>query len=195
MSFDQDRSVSTLFPSEFDGMDEVLRNEVGRDTGLGQKIIPGFAWRIIGTKANKAIHAALNFNVVELLARAWCRAPELHEYNDARKFPADVEWTVFLGQHELSSGVEPILQLLFKDINLKEERFTVEVGADVHSAVLSIRGGKITAIVAASCALTAQLKYKDLRFHNPLKTREFDLVQRYEFNPPGLQILSSSASA
>src|SRR6266496_816864 len=90
--------ISALLPTELEGMDNLLRDDLNRDPVVAQKAVPRLGWRILGSKVNQAMHKALSFNVFEILSRAWQKAPELSEFADRERYPADKPWTVYLGK-------------------------------------------------------------------------------------------------
>jgi len=63
-----------------------------------------------------------------------------------------------------------------------------DVDCAFRSAALSICDGHITAIDAGDCSVGAQLKYKDMKLHKELESREMKLPGRLQLQPPGLEI-------
>jgi len=180
--------VADLLPDTFDHLDEVIKEGLGSDSEAGRPAIPGFAWQIIQSKAAQAVRGVLDGDVFELLARAWCVARELHEFTDRRKHPPDKDSTVFLGDHRVSTEVHPVLLVTVGSIEGPRLRFTLTLTAHFRSASLSIRDGHITAIEAGDCSVGAQLKYKDIKLHKELESRDIKLPGRVKLQPPGLEI-------
>lgn len=181
-------TVADLLPDKFDHLDEVIKESLASDSAEARPNIPSFAWQIIQSKAAQAVRDALDGDVFELLARAWCVARELHEFTDRRKHPPGKDSTVFLGDHQVSTEVHPVLAVTVGPVESARLRFTVKLTAHFRSAALSIRDGHITAIDAGDCAVAAQLKYKDVKLHKERESKNVKLPGRLQFHPPGLEI-------
>jgi hypothetical protein len=180
--------VSDLLPDTFDHLDEVIKESLDSGSEEARPNIPSFAWKIIQSKAAQAVRGVLDGDVFELLARAWCVARELHEFTDRRKYPPGKDSTVFLGKHQVSTEVHPVLVMTVGSIEGPRLRFTLTLTAHFRSAALSIRDGHITAIDAGDCSVGAQLKYKEIKLHKELESREVKLPGRLQLQPPGLEI-------
>ena len=180
--------VSDLLPDKFDHLDQVVKEGLDGDSEEARPSIPRFAWQIIQSKATQAVRDVLDGDVFELLARAWCVARELHEFTDRRKYPLGKDSTVFLGNHQVSTEVHPVLVVTVGSLEGARLRFTLTLTAHFRSAALTIRDGHITAIDAGDCSVGAQLKYKDTKLHKELESREVKLPGRLRLQPPGLAI-------
>ena len=180
--------VSDLLPDKFDHLDQVIKEGLDGDSEEARPSIPRFAWQIIQSKATQAVRDVLDGDVFELLARAWCVARELHEFTDRRKYPPGKDSTVFLGNHQVSTEVHPVLVVTVGSLEGARLRFTLTLTAHFRSAALTIRDGHITAIDAGDCSVGAQLKYKDIKLHKELESREVKLPGRLRLQPPGLAI-------
>jgi hypothetical protein len=180
--------VRDLLPDRFDGIDAVVAGEL-KDAQEGRASLPGIALKMAGDKATGAIKDALDCDVFQILANAWCKARELHEYTDAKTHPPEETNSVFLGDHKLAASVHPILDLSVAAIGRAKLRFTVEVSAKFKSADLTIRGGRITGIAAGECWATAQLKYGSAKLHNELASKHMKLAGPITLPAPGLQIV------
>ena len=180
--------VSDLLPETFDHLDEVIKEGLDGDSEGARPSIPRFAWKILQSKASQAVRDVLDGDVFELLARAWCVARELHDFTDGRKYPPGKDSTVFLGNHQVSTEVHPVLVVTVGSLEGARLRFTLTLTAHFRSAALTIRDGHITAIDAGDCSVGAQLKYKDTKLHKELESREVKLPGRLRLQPPGLAI-------
>ncbi len=180
--------VSDLLPDKFDHLDQVIKEGLDGDSEEARPSIPRFAWQIIQSKATQAVRDVLDGDVFELLARAWCVARELHDFTDRRKYPPGKDSTVFLGNHQVSTEVHPVLVVTVGSLEGARLRFTLTLTAHFRSAALTIRDGHITAIDAGDCSVGAQLKYKDTKLHKELESREVKLPGRLRLQPPGLAI-------
>jgi hypothetical protein len=178
-------SVKELLPAKIDGMVDTVKQEACKDPDAGTARL---AWSFIGFEATKAMRSALDCDVFELLAQAWCTARELHEFSDRSKHPPEEISVLHLGDHKLKTNVEVVLDIAVGVISLPRLRFTVELAAHFRSAALSIRDGHITALASGDCSVSAQLKYRDTELHKPMESRKVTLPGRLPFRAPGLAI-------
>lgn len=188
MNVDAELNVADLLPGKFDSMDEALKQGLENEPGIAKMPIPQFAWHTIGSKATQAIRSVLNFNIYEVLARAWRKAPELQQFKDTDKYPPGQERSVLLGKHEISMYLYPDLTIYFGAVDIKDVRFNLEIGAEFRTAELLILNGHIIGIGGADFSAKAQLTYRGVRFHNPYQSKECKLLKSYRFDPPGIKI-------
>jgi hypothetical protein len=134
------------------------------------------------------IRSRLNFDVVEVLARGWVFARELHEYKDPNKHPRGESSIVYLGEHKMTTELYPVLTMMIGPIR-RELRFTLAMTAQINSVRLSIRDGHITGFGTGDCLVKAQLKYREIALHGPIASRKVTLPGHRDFTAPGLAIL------
>lgn len=180
--------VRELLPDDLEHMDEVIKDELVRESGGQAVSLPGVALQVAGSKAAEAVYAVMDCDVFELLARAWCTARELHEYKDDVRHPRGQQSTLFLGQHSVTVLVHPILSVNIGPIRCAPLRFNLELAADFRSAELSILDGHIVAVAAGDCSVSAQLKYGSVALHDKVKSRDVKLARPLELRAPGLSI-------
>lgn len=185
---DYGRTIRDLLPDRFDGLDEVVANEM-KPADVGQTRVPGFAMKIASERVNGAIKDVLDCDVFEILANAWCKARELQEYRDPKKHPHGERNTVFLGEHKVSSCVKPVLKLSWAGMGAAQLQFTAEVTGNFKSADLTIVDGRIVEIGAGECWAAAQLKYHSVKLHEPLKSKHLKLSGPIRLKAPGLDLL------
>jgi hypothetical protein len=129
----------------------------------------------------------LNIDAFELIAKAWASARELHEYANTTDHPPGHVEIVHLGEHTLTTGVHPVLQITIAGHKLKPMRFSLILTARFQSAALSIRDGAIIAVAPGDGSATAVLKYHDLDLHKPLPLKTLHLPALKTFDP-GLRL-------
>jgi len=178
--------VNELLPDTFNRMEGVVRDELSKDPAMG---LASRVWGLVGSTATDAIRSRLNFDVVELLGRGWAFARELHEYKDPSRHPRDESSIVYLGQHNMKTELYPVLTLMIGPMQSPELRFTLEMRAHINSVALSIRDGHITGLGSGDCFVEAQLKYREIALHDPIKSRKVTLPGHRDFKAPGLAIL------
>jgi hypothetical protein len=178
-------TVRDLLPANLDQMDHVMQVELNKENTAG---LPAYAWKLIGSGANDAVHDALDLDIFELLAQGWCIARELHEYTDPTRHPPAEKSTVFLGSHTLTTVLHPTIVVTVEGIKYPPLNLALALNADFRAAALSIQNGHITSLNSGDCAVSAQLKYADVNLHNPLQSRPVTLPGKLTFNTPGLAI-------
>ena len=188
MADDYGCKVRELLPDRFEEMDVILKENLGKDSGAGGSGLPGFALRMAGEKVTGAICDSLDCDVFEILAKAWVKARELHEFKDPAKHPPGETSSVFLGDHKLSAQIHPVLDVSIATFARTKLRFTVELTARFKSAELSIRDGRIVAIGAGDGSASAQLKYGATKLHKELKSKDITLLSPRLLPEPGLAI-------
>jgi hypothetical protein len=181
-------SVRELLPDDFNRMDEVIKDGLNLASGEAPTTLPRVAMEVVESKAVEAVRDALDVDIFELLARAWGKARELHEFTDREKYPPEKTYTAFLGEHDLSTEVHPVLILTIGRLEGPRVRLTVELTAHFRLAELSIREGHIIAVGAGDGSVGAQLKYKDVPLHKELKSTPVKLSKALRLQPPGLAI-------
>jgi hypothetical protein len=177
--------VNVLLPDTFNRIEGVVKNELSNDSAIG---VASAVWGFVGSAATDAIRRRLSFDVVEVLGRGWVFARELHEYKDTNKHPPGESSIVYLGQHKMKTELYPVLTLMIGPIK-RELRFTLETTARINSVALSILNGHITGLGAGDCFVEAQLKYREIALHAPIKARKVTLPGRHDFEAPGLPIV------
>jgi hypothetical protein len=189
MSDDSGCKIRDLLPDRMEQLADVMRTELEQqgavDGGGGRGRL---AWSLVASEASDAIAGVLDDDVFELLARGWCLARELREYSDQAKHPAGERSVVHLGEHRFSTSVQPTLKVSIDGLVLPSLRFTLEVTAHVQAIALEIEDGRIRAVAAGECYLTAQLKYGDVALHKAPTSRHLKLPGRARLAPPGLAI-------
>lgn len=178
-------SVKEFLPDKLDGMVDAVKQEACSDPNAGTAKL---AWNFIGFEATKALRSALDCDVFELLAQAWCTARELREYTDRSKHPPEEISVLHLGDHKLKTNVDVVLEIAVGELSLTRLRFTVELAAHFRSAALSIRDGHVTDLASGDCSVSAQVKYRDTELHKPMESRKVTLPGRIAFRTPGLAI-------
>ena len=136
-----------------------------------------------------AIAGALDVDVFEILAGAWAKARELHEYSTAAgKHPAGETSTVFLGEHELAAELHPTVELTFAAVSHVSLKFTLHLAARLRAAQLTIRNGHIIEIGRCDGSVSAQLKYGETPLHDELKSKDLPLIPSLPLPEPGVRI-------
>lgn len=183
-----DYPVRQLLPDRIQHMDEVVTQELRQHSPGGQARFPDYVWRIAGARVGEAVKDALDADVFTLLARAWGKARELHEYTDTDKHPPDTPESVFLGSHQLTVEVHPVVAVTVGSVEYPRLRFTLKLAADFRVAELVILNKHIVAICSGECTLRAQLKYGQVAMHDQMESRRIKLSQVLQLPAPGVPL-------
>jgi hypothetical protein len=181
--------VSDLLPERFRHVDDVAKHALLRDHAIEQAHLPTLVTGIVGDKVTSAIRGALHCDAFGLLARAWAKARELHEFTDQTQHPPGQVSTVFLGEHPLSCQVHPTVEVTIGVIGKIVLRFDLTLSAQFKLAELTILDAHITQIGHSECLLAAQLSYDGVPLHDQFKSRDFTLSSAITLPEPGLRIL------
>lgn len=177
--------LSELLPERIADLGDSIEHGLREEGAKGPSRL---AWGFIRSTAADELYRSMDYDVFNLLALAWSKANVLRGF--ARTEPEDAGKVriVHLGEHDMKTSVEHVLELgLGFPPNLRLP-FKVEVAAKFDSAALSIRDGRITSIAPGEAHVTAQLFYRDTPLHKKAESRKLKLPGRIDLKPPGLAI-------
>jgi hypothetical protein len=180
--------LGDLLPVNLDRIDDALTQARAKNAELAGANLPKLAVGVLDREVGEAVRGALDCDVFGLLAQAWAKARELHEFADAAKHPPDEVSTMFLGEHSLSFDLHPVVDVVIGQLAKFTLRFTLELAADLRMAELTIRGGHVTEIGKCDCELSAVLTYDEVELHDPIKAKRFTLTRSIVFAAPGVPI-------
>jgi hypothetical protein len=176
-----------LLPASFGQMDAQLKKEIGANRDLAREHMPNLAVEVLGDKVSGALEQVLNVDVFELMANAWAKASELHEYKDPPK--SDEIATLFLDKHPLSSEMHPIVEVRIGRFTKWTLTFTLALEAEIQLVELTLHKGRITQIGKCDCQVSASLKYKDTPLHELMAPRTVPLTRSFKLPGDGLPLL------
>jgi hypothetical protein len=161
-------TICDLLPSTFRQVDVALQRERATNVDLAKANLP-------------------DCDVFDILAQAWAKARELHEFADEAKHPPGEVSTMFLGEHALTGDVHPTVTVAVGPARFSL-RFTLELEAAFRMAELTIKNKHITELGKCDCEVSAVLKYDDVPLHEPLKSKQVNLTSSMVFAAPGVPI-------
>lgn len=183
-------TVRDLLPTRFKRLDEVVEAEVQRDNALHTAGFPKALTGVVAERAASTVGGVLNIDVFELMAGAWAKARELHEYSTAAgKHPPEETSTLFLGEHELAAQLHPLADVTFGAVSHIRLKFTLRLAARVQEAQLTIRNGHIIKIGRCDGSVSAQLKYGEIPLHDKLTSKALPLIPSAPLPGSGVVIL------
>lgn len=109
----------------------------------------------------RAILAALDVSLDELMGSAWGTVKDLRKYADPEQTPADDINTVALSDHAIESVHEPSIDVVVSNVTVKTFNFTVTANLNVKGANLVIQGGKIQEVQLAQLELGGSVALGD----------------------------------
>ena len=180
--------LSDLIPVDLDRLDQALQRQRAANAELARTNLPKMAAGVLDQKVDEAVRGALDCDVFGLLAQAWAKARELHEFTDEAAHPPDEVSTMFLGEHSLSVEAHPTVDVVIGQLARFSLVFTVELEAAFRLAELTIQAKHIKQIGKCDCELSAVLKYDDVELHKPLKSKHIALTGAMVFAAPGVPI-------
>jgi hypothetical protein len=182
-------SVADLLPDKLHDLDAAIQHEKAANADLARSNLPAMAMGVVGERVDGAVREALSCDVFRLLAEAWAKARELHEYADPAKHPPGETSSLFLGEHALSIDLHPTVDVSISGVAKFELRFTLQLAAALRLAEVTIRDAHIIEIGKCDGELKAVLKYADIDLHDPLKSRRVTLTSPLAFAAPGVPIV------
>jgi len=184
-----DLTVRDLLPDDMKAMDKAVGKALHDDATLREAHLPAALAGPIAERVTAAVADALDFKILPLVAYAWARAREIHNYRtpDAAH-PPDATATLFLGEHEVSAELHPEAVVDVAGIGALTMKFTLVLAARMRAAQLTIRGGHIIQIGKTDGSVSAQLKYAGVPLHKGLRSRDWVLVGDHMLAAPGILI-------
>lgn len=182
-------TVRDLLPADLQAMDKSVADALRDNPELQKAHFPAGVSGAIANRVTGAVAGVLDVKILTLLADAWAKAREVHQYRtpDA-SHPVDATTTLFLGEHELSADLHPVAQLDFSSVTHLTMRFTVSISAKLRAAQLTIRNGHIVEIGKSDGSVSATLKYGGVPLHTALRSQEWVLIGDHMLAEPGIPI-------
>ena len=177
-------TIRQLLPEDFRSVGKALDQAHRDDPDLKSEKLPGMALRVAGERATQVVRDTLDTDVFELIARAWAKALELHKAADEADKSPDKTATVFLGKHEVSARVFPVVEVVFGVLGKLTLKLTLEFTATLELAEVTITDRHIVKIGRTEGHASAVLKYGEIDLHPELKSRKIPLHEGMVLKPP-----------
>ncbi|HWF75934.1 MAG TPA: hypothetical protein VN694_02040 [Caulobacteraceae bacterium] len=179
-------SVADLLPGKLDHLDAAIQQEKAANAQVAS--LPALAMGVVGERVDTAVRETLGCDVFQVLAQAWAKARELHEYADEARHPIGETSTMYLGEHALGVDLHPTVDVVVSGVATFELRFTLTLQAALRLAELTIRNRHIVELGKCDVALQAVLSYGGVPLHEPLQSRRVTLSGPMSFGTPGIPI-------
>jgi hypothetical protein len=189
MAQSQGLRVSDLLPSGFTNFDGAVKEAMAGDQGIAQGKVPSFVGGVIAKRTSAAIHGVLDLDVFQVLATAWTKAQELHEYADPSKHPSGEISTLFLGEHNLTCELHPVVEVGVGVLGKLTFRFDLALTAKIRAVELTLQNARIVQLGRCEGEVNGALSYCGARLHGPLKSQALNLLGNLTLPAPGLAIV------
>lgn len=110
------------------------------------------------------VQAVFSTPLYKVLAAAWRKHPSCRAFCDPGQYPPGESHTVELAEHTLGWECEPAVEVLADGLEaagagrLAELRFEIEIEAEVHAGLLTIRDARFIQMEAAEMVIAATLR-------------------------------------
>jgi hypothetical protein len=121
--------------------------------------------RLRGAAAERAaeeLNHALEVDIFEVLAQGWARVPAVHTAVQLSALMQASPALVKLDRHNIASTSCVVLDSSVAQSALPPLELTLEIVAEVQSATLAARKGRIELVALGEASVIARLKYKSL---------------------------------
>jgi len=118
--------------------------------------------RNAGQQAAAELNRVLDVDVLEMLRRGWATVPSVSraiQLSALKKAPPVI---IRLDEHCVSSTSHLVLGIHVAQKPLPDLRLALELKADVQSATLAVREGRIELVALADISVVARLKYQSV---------------------------------
>ncbi|MGF1611796.1 MAG: hypothetical protein ACFCUQ_20510 [Kiloniellales bacterium] len=176
------RSDLTLFLSSKESWTRFAKAETGGDLAEVRAAIadaPGLAWQQVADGLGERIEEALQIPLADVLCGAWGKYRELQRLADPEACDPTETVLLPLVDHRIVSKHDPVIEIKLDEAVIGRLRFELQLSLRLKGVVLMVRGGRILAIKAGSCAGDARLQCSGATIaqrHTP----EFELPFRVE---------------
>jgi len=113
-------------------------------------------------RAAEALNHALEVNIFEVLVQGWTTVPAVRTAVQLSTLMERPPALVRLDRHNVASMSRVVLDSCVAQCALPPLRLTLEIVADVRSATLAAREGRIELVALGETLVNARLKYKSV---------------------------------
>jgi hypothetical protein len=177
--------LSDLLPDKLDSVSEHVRDRMCDNEEIGRMKL---AWGYIGKELHKALKAALDHDLLDVLSKSWAQFSELARFADPDGHPPGERSVVELGEHELTRELHPVVAVTIAPCPCVELKFLLELSANISGVRLSIVDGHIVDGDLGELWASAQLSYEGTRLHRPQESAKVGIPGEFSFDAPGIKI-------
>jgi hypothetical protein len=180
-------TVRHLLPGQLSNITQVLNEKLHEE--LRGKALPNVLDDAIADRVTQAVTGVLDIDVLSILAGGWAKAGEIRQYRTPDpKLPTGAVTELFLGEHDLSAELHPVVTLSFTKVAAIRIPFVLSLIAHIRFAKLTIRETRIIEVGQTDASVKAQLNLGAFPLHKPLESSECTLVKGHKLKDPGIAI-------
>ena len=173
----QTQNVSDLI-GDMDVALDSLRDRFSAGTPVAR------AWPAIRKAVGSRLRAALDVDLLRLLAEGWTKVDLLRRDFIPAQERASTASQVTLAEHTQRIALDPDIHLTIDGIDACRLPIGLAIDVGITGAVLTIDGGAITEVELGELTLSAQLTYDGAELPIAMKTPQLKLVGLREIKPP-----------
>ena len=185
-------TLGDLLPDRLDSLAERARTRLAENPDVGGMKL---AWGYVGGQLQQALKAALDYPVMDALARGWSTAALLAEYGDPTKHPPGERSVIELGGHQVSRELKPVVSVIIGSCPCVELDFTFAVSATFGGVKLAVCNAHIVGGETGDAWATAQLSLHEFPLHEPADSKKLALPGTFECTSPGIPIAFRAGTA
>jgi hypothetical protein len=172
---------------------EALAHEIDQK----EKLVAAVGWEAVRDTACRKLTEGLASQGAEAwftwLAKAWTLSRKLKEAGAETLADAEAERVIPLASHPLKHVIQPVVTLVCDPLEFALT-FDLELKAEIDSADLVVRGGRLVAVQAARLTPSAALRYGDVALGEK-KGKPIELAQPFLLPNGGLKLVDEPPEA
>lgn len=178
-------ALGDLLPDKLDSVADRARERMCGNEEIGRMKL---AWGYIGKELNKALKAALDHDLLDVLGKSWAQFSELAAFADPARHPPGERSVVELGEHQVERELHPVIAVTVAPCPCIELKFLCALSANISGVRLSIVDGHIVGGDLGELWASAQLSYEGTPLHPPQESARVGVPGEFTFDAPGIQI-------
>ena len=178
-------TLADLLPAKLDSVADRARERMCEDERVGGMKL---AWDFIGKELDKALRAALDCDLLDMLGQGWAEFGELAAFADPRQHPPGERSVVALGAHDMTRELNPVIAVTIAPCPCVELRFLLALTANIGGVRLAILDGHIVGGDIGELWASAQLSYEGAPLHPPQESAKIAMPGEFTFAAPGIEI-------
>lgn len=135
------------------------------EQGLDEPAVARMFDRLSGVAAERAadeLNRALEVDIFEVLAQGWAKVPAVHSAVQLSALTRGPPALINLDRHDIDSISHLMLESGVEQHPLPPLMLTLQLAAEIESATLAAREGRVELVALGNASIVAQLKYKSV---------------------------------
>lgn len=177
--------LKELLPDRLDRLGEEAKKELCQDENVSQMWL---AWDYIASQLDGALRDVLDYDLFELLGKAWAQGKLICEYADPAKHPPGQRDVLNVGEYSFDRELHPTVEVTIAALPCTKLKFTLALTGHFSGLHLAIMNGHILSCGSGDAWASAQLSYHDVSLHKKTETKRIALPGHVDFTAPGIAI-------